>query len=56
MAKNKITMPTSGAGITRYFDEYKSKIELKPGLVVALILVFIIFEIFLHLYGGNLFG
>ncbi|MBW3001405.1 preprotein translocase subunit Sec61beta [Candidatus Woesearchaeota archaeon] len=56
MAKqNKIQMPSSGAGITRYFDDYKSKIEFKPEHVVALVIIVIIIIIILHLQGGAWF-
>ncbi|MFH1071932.1 MAG: preprotein translocase subunit Sec61beta [Nanoarchaeota archaeon] len=49
MARNdRITMPTSSAGITRYFDDYKSKIEFKPTHVIVLVVVVIIIEILLH--------
>lgn len=49
MAKDhKITMPSSGAGITRYFDDYKSKIELKPAHVIVLTILVIIIEILLN--------
>lgn len=44
---DKISMPTSGAGITRYFDDYKSKIELKPAHVIILAVLIIIIEILL---------
>ena len=44
---NKISMPSSGAGITRYFDDYKSKIEFKPAHVIALTIVVIIIELIL---------
>jgi preprotein translocase subunit Sec61beta len=52
MAKNdKVQMPSSGAGITRYFDDYKSKFELKPMHVVILSVILIIIIIILHLQG-----
>ncbi|MBI4140594.1 preprotein translocase subunit Sec61beta [Candidatus Woesearchaeota archaeon] len=56
MADEKITMPSSTAGITRYFDDYKSKIEFTPGqIVVACIAVFVI-TLLLHLYANRLLG
>ncbi|MBN2052283.1 preprotein translocase subunit Sec61beta [Candidatus Woesearchaeota archaeon] len=56
MAKdNKIQMPSSGAGITRYFDDYKSKIQFKPEHVIILAVVIIIIIIVLHLQGGAWF-
>ncbi|MFA6073217.1 MAG: preprotein translocase subunit Sec61beta [Candidatus Woesearchaeota archaeon] len=36
---NKITMPSSGAGLTRYFDDEKSNIMISPQATVVLILV-----------------
>ena len=53
---NRITMPSSGAGITRYFDEYKSKLELKPGHVILLCFLVMIIVIILHMYGNSWFG
>lgn len=49
-------MPTSTAGITRYFDDYKSKIEFKPGLVVVFSIIFIMIMMLLHAYGSALLG
>lgn len=56
MAKNNVSMPSSGGGIVRYFDDYKSKFQLKPGHVVFLIVVILIFELILHLNGASWFG
>ncbi|MBD3203897.1 preprotein translocase subunit Sec61beta [Candidatus Woesearchaeota archaeon] len=52
--KNKISMPSSGAGITRYFDEYKSKIEFQPGHVIILTVIVILIVALLHLYGQRI--
>tara|TARA_Y100000310_G_C20669467_1_gene809427 strand:+ start:2011 stop:2244 length:234 start_codon:yes stop_codon:yes gene_type:complete len=54
MAQDRITMPTSTAGITRYFDDYKSKIEFKPGHIIVLVLLVMLIVILLHIYGGAL--
>ena len=56
MAQDKISMPSSMAGLTRYFDDYKSKIELKPEHVIALIVVVILIEIVLNWQGYAWFG
>jgi preprotein translocase subunit Sec61beta len=56
MANDRITMPTSTAGITRYFDDYKSKIEFKPGHIIVLTILVIIVIILLHIYGKSLLG
>jgi preprotein translocase subunit Sec61beta len=50
--QDKIQMPSSGAGIMRYFDDYKSKIEFKPEHVVILTILIIIIVIVLHLTGN----
>lgn len=53
MAKdNKIRLPSGMGGITRYFDETKSKIEIKPGSVIIFIIIIIIFMIMLHMFIG----
>ena len=49
-------MPSSMGGLVRYFDEYKSNIEFKPGHIIILVIVVIIIEIILHIYGGRLLG
>ena len=56
MADNKVQMPSSGAGLTRYFDDAKTKVEFKPGHIVALAVVVMVVIIVLHLYGRGLFG
>ncbi len=45
---DKVSMPASTAGLTRYFDDYKSKIEIQPTWVVGLIIAIIILMIILH--------
>jgi preprotein translocase subunit Sec61beta len=49
-------MPASTAGITQYWDEVKTKVELKPEYVVAIAILIIILEIFLNTYGTSFFG
>ncbi len=56
MAQDKIRIPASGGGIVRYFDEYKSKFEIKPGHVIVLILIVAIIELILHTLGYGWFG
>ncbi len=56
MSKDRVTMPSSGAGLTRYFDEYKSKIEFKPEHIIILVIIVIIIEILLHLQGTKWLG
>lgn len=51
MAKNKVNMPASTAGITRYFDDYRSRIEFKPEYIIVLVILVIIIEIILHMGG-----
>ena len=45
MADEKISMPLSSGGLTRYFDEYNSKLSLSPLHVIFFIVVVVIFEI-----------
>ena len=56
MADKKVQMPTSTAGLTRYFEDYKSKLEFKPGIVIILAVIVILITIILHYYGGALLG
>ena len=48
MADNKITMPSGMGGLVRYFDDYKSKVEFKPEVLLVAIVVVIVAEILLH--------
>jgi len=47
MPSDKITMPSGMGGLVRYFDEYKSKIEFKPGHIIILCVLVIVIMIFL---------
>jgi len=49
-------MPSSMGGLVRYFDEYKSKLTFKPGLIIVFCIIVIVIMIFLHLYGNALLG
>jgi len=43
MAKdNRINLPSSGAGITRYFDSEKSKIMIPPQIAIFVILAMVV--------------
>lgn len=56
MSKDKIQMPSSTAGITRYFEDYKSKITFKPGHIIILTILVIVIAIILHNYGKGWLG
>jgi preprotein translocase subunit Sec61beta len=56
MGNNKVQMPSSGGGIVRYFDDYKSKIQFRPEHIIVLVIVVIIIEVILHLKGFSLLG
>jgi len=53
MSQDKIQMPSSGGGIVRYFDDYKSKIEFGPSVVIVMIVVVILIEVFLYFFLSN---
>lgn len=56
MAQERIRMPSSTAGITRYFDEYRSKFEFKPGHVIVMAIGIAIIALLLHTFGGRMLG
>ena len=56
MADNRIQLPSSSGGLVRYFDEYKSKIEFKPGYVVFFIVLVLIIELILYSQSTRLPG
>lgn len=49
MADDRISMPASQGGLVRYYNEYKSKIRIKPIHVVALAIAVIVFELLLRI-------
>lgn len=49
---NKMMLPSSQGGLVRYFDEYKSKYQLKPTHVLILAGVVIAAEILLHTFAS----
>lgn len=51
MADNRIRLPSSGGGLVRYFEDYKSKIEFSPSLVIVMIIIVILIELYLHVIG-----
>lgn len=56
MAQDKIQLPSGMGGLVRYYDEYKSKIAFKPGTIILFIILVILIEILLHIYGQGWFG
>ena len=48
MAEDRIGLPSSGGGLVRYFEDYKSKLELTPTIVVAVIVIVAVIEIYLY--------
>ncbi|MCF7861993.1 preprotein translocase subunit Sec61beta [Candidatus Woesearchaeota archaeon] len=57
MGKNdKISMPSGIGGLVRYFDDYKSLLQIKPGYIIVLVVVIIILEIILHSQGFGFLG
>lgn len=47
MPDEQISMPSSQGGLVRYFNEYKSKIRIKPIHVVAFAVAVIVIELLL---------
>lgn len=57
MAKdNQIRLPSGQGGLTRFSDEFKSRIELSPKAVIILVIVVLILVLILHQIGGRLFN
>lgn len=44
----QIRLPSGSGGLVRYFDDFKSKIELSPDLVIGVIVAVIVLEYVLH--------
>ena len=52
---DKIQMPSSGAGITRYFGDYKTKLQIAPGHVRVIGVVIALIVLALHQFGSAIF-
>ena len=48
MAEDKIQMPSGMGGLVRYFDDYQSKLEFKPVILVVVILLVVAVELAFH--------
>ena len=53
---NKLSMPSGMGGLMRYFDEYKSRIRIKPGHIIIMVVIVMAIMIFLYSYGNTLLG
>ena len=56
MAQDRISMPSGMGGLMRYFDEYKSRIRIKPGHIIIMCVVVIVIMVFLYTYGNRILG
>ncbi|MFH1248701.1 MAG: preprotein translocase subunit Sec61beta [archaeon] len=45
MADNNLRVPMTGGGLLRYYEESKSKIQIKPQYVIIMIAAAVIFEV-----------
>jgi len=48
MAKSNLRMPSSGAGITQFYNESKSKISVSPQVILGIAVLVIIVTIILN--------
>ncbi|MCD6372424.1 MAG: preprotein translocase subunit Sec61beta [Thermococcus sp.] len=56
MAREKTTLPPTGAGLMRFFDEDTRAIKISPKGVIALTLILVAIEVLLHAFGSQIFG
>mgnify|MGYP001566631611 CR=1 FL=1 len=48
MAEDKIRLPSGIGGLVRYFDDYKSKIEINKLYFIAFVILVVIFYLFVQ--------
>ena len=53
MAEDKIHIPSSGGGLTRFNEDSDTKIKLSPGAVIIFCIVVVIIITLLHYFGGK---
>lgn len=46
----RVHMPAGFGGLTRFSEEYTSKINIKPTHVIAFIILIIVFRVFLGIF------
>ncbi len=56
MAKQKQGLPSSTAGLVRYFDEYHESIQIKPEWIVGTCVFIVLTSFFLRPYVRTIFG
>jgi len=56
MADERIQMPSSGGGLVRYFEDYRSKLQFKPYWVIVFIIIVILIELLLFSFGSRFLG
>ena len=44
----QMNIPASSGGLVRYFDEYKSKIQIRPEVVIGVIIAVIAFVVIIR--------
>lgn len=49
-------MPMTSAGITSYFEEYRSKIEFKPAHIIVFSVIVIMIVVALHIWAAGILG
>lgn len=50
MRDDRIRMPLGTGGLVSYYDEYKSKIQIKPAYIILFIIATLILEIGLRIF------
>jgi len=50
MAKEKTTLPPTGAGLMRFFDEDTRAVKVSPKGVIAITILLIAFEVLLQVF------
>jgi len=53
MAERKVAMPATTAGVTRYFEDFKTNVQIKPGHVIVLAILIMLITLMLHAFGSS---
>ena len=52
----KVRLPASTGGLMQYYDEYESKLDIPPYIIILLTILTVIFVAILHSIGPGIFG
>ncbi len=54
MSQERMRLPSGSGGLTRYFEDYKSNVQISPGHVIVITVIVALIILLLHQFGAML--